>query len=143
MKRKEQLHKLSSEHHGSLVMAKRIARIAEEGNEEELLEAIKTVQKYYDDELEEHFQHEEHTIFAPIFKVHKEHIGLAKPLLKEHGLIRMLIPALTPDTAREGLATFAALLKDHTRVEERELFPAIEKTFSEEEFDAVLNFKPI
>ncbi len=143
MKRKEQLHKLSSEHHGSLVMAKRIAKIAEEGNEEELLEAIKTVQKYYDDELEEHFQHEEHTIFAPIFKVHKEHIGLAKPLLKEHGLIRMLIPALTPDTARDGLATFAALLKDHTRVEERELFPAIEKTFSKEEFDAVLNFKPI
>jgi len=88
MKRMKQLHKLSHEHHGSLVMAKKIAKVAEEGTDEELAEAIATIKEYYDSELEEHFQHEERTIFAPIFKHYKEHIGIATLLLKEHGYIR-------------------------------------------------------
>jgi len=142
MKRAEQLQKLSREHHGSLVMAKKIAKIVETGSDEELVEAIALVNKYNDDELEEHFQHEEHTIFAPIFKEYKEHIELAKPLLKEHGYLRMLIPRITPETARQDLAEFAVILERHTRVEERELFPIIESLFTDEQMDAVLNFKP-
>jgi len=143
MKRAEQLQKLSREHHGSLVMAKNIAEIAESGSEADLLEAIKTVTKYNDDELELHFQHEERTIFSLIFRQYKEHIGIATTLLKEHGLIRMLIPKLTPETAREDLAEFALVLKNHTRMEERELFPIIESLFSDEQLDAILNFVPL
>lgn len=142
MKRAEQLQKLSREHHGSLVMAKNIAEIAENGSEADLLEAIKTVTQY-NDELELHFQHEERTIFSLIFGQYKEHIGIATTLLKEHGLIRMLIPKLTPETAREDLAEFALVLKNHTRMEERELFPIIEELFSDEQLDAILNFVPL
>ncbi len=143
MKRAEQLQKLSREHHGSLVMAKNITEIAENGSEADLLEAIKTVTQYYDDELELHFQHEERTIFSLIFRQYKEHIGTATALLKEHGFIRMLIPKLTLDTAREDLAEFALVLKNHTRMEERELFPIIESLFSDEQLDAILNFVPL
>ncbi len=143
MRRAEQLKKLSREHHGSLVMAKNIAEIVETGNDDDILKAIETVQKYYEDELEVHFQHEEHAIFAPIFKKHQEHIALAQPLLKEHGFLRMLIPQLTLEKAREDLAIFSRVLTNHTRAEERELFPAIEKCFTDEELDAVLNFTPI
>jgi len=143
MKRAEQLQKLSREHHGSLVMAKNIAEIAENGSDTDLLEAIKTVSEYYDDELELHFQHEERTIFSLIFGQYKEHIGLATTLLKEHGLIRMLIPKITAETARKDLAEFALVLKNHTRMEERELFPIIEALFSDEELDAILNFVPL
>jgi hemerythrin-like domain-containing protein len=143
MKRAEQLQKISREHHVSLVMAKRMTEIASNGTDEELLEAIKTVTDYYENELEEHFQHEEHTIFAPIFKEYKEHVEISKVLLKEHGFIRMLIPRLTLETAREDLAEFALVLKNHTRIEERELFPIIESIFTEEQLDAVLNFVPI
>ena len=107
MKRAEQLQKISREHHGSLVMAKKIAKVANNGSDEELLEAIKTVTDYYENELEEHFQHEEHTIFAPIFKEYKEHVEISKVLLKEHGFIRMLIPRLRLETAKEDLAEFA------------------------------------
>jgi len=143
MKRAEQLQKLSREHHGSLVMAKNIAEIAESGSEADLLDAINTVSKYYDDELELHFQHEERTIFSLIFRQYREHVGLATTLLKEHGLIRMLIPKITVETARTDLAEFALVLKNHTRVEERELFPIIETLFSDEELDDILNFIPL
>jgi len=142
MKRAEQLQKLSREHHGSLVMAKKITKVVETGSDQELADAIVLVTQYYDDELEEHFQHEEHTIFAPIFKEFTEHVEMAKPLLKEHGYLRMLIPKITPETARQDLAEFAVILERHTRVEERDLFPIIESLFSDEQMDAVLNFTP-
>ncbi len=140
MKRAEQLQKLSREHHGSLVMAKNIALIAEEGSEQDLLDAIKTVQDYYDAELEEHFQHEERTIFGPIFRHYPELKEMATVLLKEHGFIRLLIPKMTVETAKKDLEDFALVLKNHTRMEERELFPIIETSFSDEQMDAVLNF---
>jgi len=143
MKRIEQLQKLSREHHGSLVMAKKISQIAEEGSETDLIEAIQTIKDYDENELEAHFQHEERTIFAVIFKNYKEHIPFATALLKEHGLIRMLIMQMKPETAKEDLGNFGLLLKTHTRLEEHELFPIIEKSFSDEELDAVLNFVPI
>jgi len=143
MKRAEQLQKISREHHGSLVMAKKITEVANNGSDEALLEAIKTVTDYYENELEEHFQHEEHTIFAPIFKEYKEHVEISKVLLKEHGFIRMLIPRLRLETAKEDLAEFASVLHNHTRMEERELFPIVESLFTEEQLEAVLNFVPI
>ena len=143
MKRAEQLQKLSREHHGSLKMAKDIAKIVEEGNEADIQEAIDIIRKYYDDELEVHFQHEEQTIFSVIFKQYKEHIGIATVLLKEHGFIRMLIQRLSIETAAKDLADFSLVLKDHTRLEERELFPMIEALFTDEEMDAVLNFEPL
>ena len=143
MKRVEQLQGLSREHHGSLVMVKKISEVAEHGNKEELLEAIKTVQHYYDNELEVHFQHEERTIFAPIFQHYKDNIGIASVLLKEHGAIRMLVPRITLDTAAADLAEFALVLKNHTRMEERELFPLVEELFNDEQLEAVLNFVPL
>lgn len=143
MKRAEQLQDLSREHHGSLVMAKRIAEVAETGDDAEIQEAIETVKNYYESELEVHFQHEERTIFAPIFKEYREHIGIATQLLKEHGAMRMLMPKLHVANAREDLAEFADMLKNHTRMEERELFPLIESTFTNEQLDAVLNFVPL
>ena len=143
MKRAEQLIKLSREHHGSLSMAKKISNVAANGTDEELLEAIETIKEYNDSELEEHFQHEERTIFAPIFSEYKEHIGIATILLKEHGHIRMMIPRLNLETAREDLAEFGKMLKEHTRMEERELFPIVEELFTQEQMDAILNFVPL
>lgn len=143
MKRAEQLQKLSREHHDSLVMAKKYTELAKTGSESDFIEAIKELNEYNDNELEFHFQHEERTIFAVIFKNYKEHIPLATPLLKEHGFMRMLIPQITPATAKEHFAVLGEVLKDHTRVEERELFPVIEQTFSDEELNAIVDFKPI
>ena len=143
MKRAEQLIKLSREHHVSLVMAKKFSDIAKNGTEDELLEAIEAVKEYYDSDLEEHFQHEERTIFTPIFSDYNEHVEIATILLKEHGHIRRMVPQITLETAKEDLAEFGEMLKTHTRMEERELFPIIEEIFTAEQLDAVLNFVPL
>ncbi len=143
MKRAKQLQDLSREHHGALVMAKRIAEVAESGDEAAITEAIERVKDYYESELEIHFQHEERTIFALIFKNYPEHIGIATQLLKEHGAMRMLMPKLHIASAREDLAEFARILKNHTRVEERELFPIVESTFSDEQLNDILDFVPL
>lgn len=143
MKRAAQLLPMSKEHHDSIVMAEAILEVIEKGSDEELLAEIEKVQKYYDEHLETHFQHEERTIFAPIYKQYKEHVPLAMPLLKEHGAIRMLVPKLALENAKEGLAMFAETLLSHTRIEELELFPIIEKEFTKEQLDAVLNFEAL
>ncbi len=143
MQRKAQLLPISKEHHDSIKMAEEILTIVENGSDDELLATIEKVQNYYENDLEIHFQHEERTIFAPIYKQYKEHVPLAMPLLKEHGAIRMLVPKLALENAREGLAMFAETLLSHTRIEEMELFPIIEKVFSKEQLDAVLEFKPL
>lgn len=145
MKRHEALQKISREHHESLKMAKKMLKVAQQGSDQAVNESIQVVKDYYENELEEHFQHEEHTIFAPIFKEYREHVGLATPLLKEHGFIRLLMQRITPGavTAREDLGDFAAILKDHTRVEERELFPIVEELFTDEQFQAVIDFTPL
>ncbi len=143
MERENQLKDLSQEHHDSLVIAKNIAAIAESGSDAELLEAIERVKDYYKNELEVHFQHEERTIFSLIFREYREHIALATTLLKEHGLIRLLIPKLTLENAKTDLAEFSEVLKNHTDVEERKLFPLVESLFSDEQLDAVLNFVPL
>ena len=143
MKRAEQLQALSREHHQSLVMAKRLADVASNGSDDELAESIEKLKKYYDSELEVHFQHEERTIFALIYKQYKQHVPLATQLLKEHGAMRLAIPQMTLATAKTDLAEFAETLKNHTRVEERELFPIIEELFSKEELGGILNFVPL
>ena len=143
MKRAAQLLHISKEHHDSIVMAENILDVVENGSDDELLAEIEKVKSYYDNHLEIHFQHEERTIFAPIYKEYKEHVPLAMPLLKEHGAIRLLVPQLALENAKEGLAMFAETLLSHTRIEELELFPIIEEIFSKEQMDAVMDFESL
>ena len=140
MKRCDELLKLSREHHGSLSMAQKMARIAKDGDEEALKTAIKTVTHYFDTELDAHFKHEEETIFSLILSDYQAHTEIANQLLSEHELIRDLVPNLTYSNAAKELGRFAALLKTHTRVEERELFPLIEDLFTQEQLNKMLNY---
>ena len=139
----KQLKKLSDEHQEALVFAEEIAKIAAEGSEAELVEGIERVNRYYESGLEEHLQHEEQTIFAPLVQQHKEHIELCITLGKEHGYIRTVVEEMTLETAKKDLADFAQVLTSHSLMEERELFPLLEALFTEEQLDAVLNYVPL
>ena len=143
MKNCEQLEKLSAEHRDALVFAEEIAKVAAEGNDAELAEGVERVNRYYESELEEHLQHEEQTIFAPLVQQHKEHIELCITLGKEHGFLRTVVEEMTLETAKKDLADFALVLKNHSLVEEKELFPLLETLFTEEQLDAVLNYAPL
>lgn len=143
MSRGEQLAKLSEEHQASLVLAKELLAVVERADEQELQATIDRLQSYNDEELELHFQHEERTVFAPIFQEHREHIPLATALLKEHGEMRRLLPNLQQGVAVEQIRYFATLLEKHSLQEEQELFPAIAKQFSDEQLAAIVDFIPI
>jgi hemerythrin-like domain-containing protein len=143
MKNCEQLKKLSAEHREALVFADEMAKIAAEGSEAELAEGVERVNRYYESELEEHLQHEEQTIFAPLVQQHKEHIELCITLGKEHGFLRTVVEEMTLETAKKELADFAQVLKNHSLMEEKELFPLLETLFTEEQLDAVLNYVPL
>jgi len=142
MKRCEQLLKLSKEHYDSILMADKLARIAESGNKSELAEGVDLIKKYNETELETHLQHEERTIFATLIQEHQEHTELCITLGKEHGFMRTIVEKITLETAKEDIADFARVLKKHSLMEEHELFPIIESVFSKEQLDAVLNFEP-
>ncbi|HIO91655.1 MAG TPA: hemerythrin domain-containing protein [Leucothrix mucor] len=143
MDRLEQLKKLTVEHSDALIFADEILSIAASGDNESLLVGIEKIKKYYNDELELHFQHEERTIFAPIFKEHREHIQMATLLLKDHGFIRLLIQRIDLASATQDLSDFATVLRTHTVTEDKELFPLIESIFTDEQFKAVVNFIPL
>ncbi len=145
-KRCQQLQKLSHEHNDCILFAENIAAIAATADKAQLSEGIKLVREYNLTELEAHLRHEEQAIFAVIVQHHKEHINLCISLGKEHGFIRTLVEEMTaeaiaPETAQQALADFSSLLKHHTLEEETKLFPIVESLFTEQQLDAVLDFK--
>ena len=138
----DQFKKLTTEHQESLAFAEKILAIANNDDNDELLAGIKIVKEYYTNELELHFQHEERTIFAPLYKEYREHIGIAPALLKEHGFLRLLVDRMELSSAKKDLKDFALVLRDHTLSEDKELFPLIEKLFTEEQLKAILSYTP-
>ena len=116
MQRHSVLIELSQEHHHTLALCLRILRAPEQNHQTDITE-------HYVD-LEQHFIHEE-TLFAPLWD------KLNRPELRQrfehdHAELRRLFREAQFDRA-EWNTTFATLLRDHARFEERELFPAMEQ----------------
>lgn len=116
MKRHSVLIELSQEHHHTLALCLRILRAPEQNHQNDITE-------HYVD-LEQHFVHEE-TLFAPLWD------KLNRPELRQrfehdHAELRRLFREAQFDYA-EWNTTFATMLRDHARFEERELFPAMEQ----------------
>jgi len=137
------MEELIAEHSAGLVFAAEITRIAEEGQDHELVAGIEKVRKYNEEDLESHLQHEEQTILGPLIQSHPEHTELCVTIGKEHGYIRSLIEEMSVATARKDLADFGLILKNHTLLENEELFPIVEKLFTEEQMDAIASFVPL
>lgn len=138
----QQLRKLAQEHEEALTFADRIAGLAETGSEQSLAEGIRLVQDYYYDELEEHLQHEEQTLFAALLEHGKEHLPLCMQLGQDHGFLRTVVTSLRPETARQDLSAFAEVLRKHTEFEEERFFPLVESLFTPEQLERVMHFKP-
>lgn len=136
MKRHPALQYLSHEHHATLSLAQRILRAAQRDDESALAELTAKVRDFHPD-LEMHFQKEESGVFHPLCKLYPEHIPLAQTYLDEHKLLLAYSHQATESPSLAHLAQFALLLKEHTRREERDLFPLIEACFSEAELTSI------
>lgn len=141
MKRHAVLVPLSEDHHRELVQARRLLRAADATAAERLDAGAAYAEAFFTDTVA-HFRREEETVF-PLYAVHA---GDDDPLLARtlrehmelHGLARALrAEVAAEDVLPETLRALGTLLHDHVRMEERELFEAIQRLVPAAELDGL------
>lgn len=137
MERHKSLISLSSDHQHGLVIARKLkyGYKPSSSNEEKLDKDDKKeiVLKFTDEYLHKHFRHEE-DIIAPFLPDNE----LIKKMIDEHIKLYELIYIIeVRDPDDELLNHFGEKLEAHIRFEERELFPMLQETLSEEQLDEI------
>jgi quercetin dioxygenase-like cupin family protein len=127
---------LSHDHHHALVHARRLARAAD-ADESDRLDAVAAFLAFYAAETIEHFREEEERLFPLLVDQGDDANELLLRALLEHQRIHALVRSLreaadnrSPDAA--VMRELGELLDAHVRLEERELFPLLERTVSEQ-----------
>jgi hemerythrin-like domain-containing protein len=137
MKRKEQLAPLSREHHQSLVLAKKCIDISRSNDMALITAQCKQIVQNFDEIWESHFMVEEQTLFTLAASYSKQLQCLCDDLAKQHQLLREMKQQMQQGNYN-SLETFGIIPKTHTRTEERELFPQIERFFNQDDLNEVL-----
>jgi hemerythrin-like domain-containing protein len=126
VKRHPSLQPLSDDHHGALVLARQVRRAAERARDpQQLDETWQDVRRRFERDLEPHFRAEEEWLF-PQLEAAGERAGIARARA-DHARLRELARS---EAGRALAAEFAAVLHDHVRFEERELFPRAQRLLS-------------
>ena len=139
MKRHPALIPLSDDHHHELVQARRLRLAADAGPEERAATAAAYVDLFFSETVE-HFRREEEDLFPVYLRHAGADAALVERILREHmelqGLARALRAGVAAgDVPADALRELGTLLHDHVRLEERELFGAIQATVPETELD--------
>jgi mannose-6-phosphate isomerase-like protein (cupin superfamily)/hemerythrin-like domain-containing protein len=137
MKRHPSLRKLSDDHHGGLVQARRLRRAAA-GEGESPREAARAFLRFWREDTSPHFREEEEVLLA----VYARHGGdlEAEPIremVADHARIRGLVMTLieedrSDEVSPDTLRGIGERLESHIRLEERRVFPLVESFLSEE-----------
>ena len=134
MKRDPRLHPLSSDHHHALALARRAARAAAEPSGPAADAVWREVRSLFLADLTPHFDVEER-ILLPALRAAGE-VELVERTLAEHAAIRACVA--DEGEVRSRLATFATLLTEHVRFEERVLFEVAQARLPETVLEEVL-----
>ncbi len=129
MKRVSALRDLSSEHHGGLVLVRRIRKAAGLSEDQSAVIWADVIERF-EHELEPHFQKEEQGLLSAL-RAAGEH-ALVNRTLQEHQEMRDQVREADP----KGLLRFAQLLSDHIRFEEKELFEVAQRRLSADQMAA-------
>src|SRR5262245_35656975 len=130
MKRDRRLQGLTSDHHRALVLASRVAR----GWEQDGAALAADVRQAFETSLAAHFLVEEELLLPAL-----EAVGLgplAERTRSDHAAMRRHLEAAERGD-HERLRELAAVLEEHVRFEERELFPAAEARLPAQVLEAV------
>lgn len=121
MKRHAALIQHSRDHHHALKLVRLARFAADSGSPEAIEEAARTITALFPEKLEPHFQDEEQGLLPRLAEIGQNE--LVDRTLNEHALLRELNARLGINPADAvALSSFASLLHDHVRFEERELF---------------------
>ena len=134
MKRCPELRFLSSEHHAGLVIALRAKKAAQGLGSRSADEVWAEILTRFPAELEPHFRSEEEYLLPALARAGEA--ALVERTLAEHAAMRQLLAAPGVPVA-EALLRFGALLENHIRFEERELFEAAERQLSPAELKRI------
>lgn len=137
MKRDPRLIGLSSEHHGALVLARRLRQAADAGDG--AAAEVVTLRERFADELEPHFRVEEEVLLVALDAAGERE--LAARTREDHAFLRAHVTASAAGDFT-AMAAFAERLMDHVRFEERELFPRCEALLRPEVLDEVQRRAP-
>lgn len=134
MKRHEALNPLSHHHHHALVMALNMKRAGTDKSDHSYKQLIRDMINFWEKDGRDHFRDEEE-ILVPLYLQHVNdpEQDLVKEMLYQHAQIRGLIEELREksDTDYENMRFLGELLDEHVRLEERQLFPLMEKAIPE------------
>jgi hemerythrin-like domain-containing protein len=135
MKRSEALASLSRDHHQALVVAQKLRR----ATDATAREARETFLAYWSSHGRRHFRLEEELLFPAYAGYGDPHDPLVLRALGEHVMIRHHADALAAaETALPAsLQQLGAELAAHVRLEERDVFPMIERLVPKDELEAV------
>ena len=125
MKRLQALIPLSHDHHHALVEARRLRRVAD--GDDDPSDAATAFVRFFRTSSVPHFREEEEALFPLVVDV-EEARGLLVQALLDHQRLHALVGVL--EAGGEVRATMRELgerLEAHVRLEERQLFPLIER----------------
>jgi hemerythrin-like domain-containing protein len=138
MRRHSAFIPLSREHHDGLLLAARL----QQGHKallklwsHDLNWQAEYIEKFFNDNLERHFQVEENILFPVAHSTISDRAVLVQHLLDEHKYMTSMIEYFRHpnqiDLAKT-LKSFGKTLEDHIHSEERELFPICEQNIPAE-----------
>jgi len=124
MLRHPSLRPLSRQHHHALALCVLIRR--ELGGAAPDLEALsRTALREFDSAIRQHFALEEQVLF-PAITAELGPMPVIARLLEEHRRLEQLAAEIAAMRSAPALSAFAALLNDHVRLEENELFEPVQ-----------------
>ena len=124
IKRSKSLVVLSKEHHYGLLASWKIRRGFELETDPQRIIAF--VVNFWETHLSAHFIAEEEILFNTI-----KH-ALIDAALQQHSQLRLLVKLIIEEGKPEQLVSFADLLEQHIRFEERQVFKMLQQELSEE-----------
>ena len=131
MLRDPSLIPLSQQHHNGLALCVLTRRsLAADSSPENIARLARCVIDRYELELANHFEIEEQVLFPAAGPM-----PLIDQLLAEHRTLEALIAQLRAAPSAELLEQFCALLSEHIRREENELFEQIQRALPREALD--------
>jgi hemerythrin-like domain-containing protein len=135
MKRSASLVSLSRDHHQALVIAQQLQR----ATDATASEARAAFLAYWARHGRLHFRLEEELLFPAYAGYGDPHDPVVLRALGEHAMIRHRADALAAATSADhgALRRLGAELAAHVRLEEREVFPLIERVMPERGLDAL------
>lgn len=146
MKRHKSLHPLSEHHHHVLVQALLVRRAGGAPASKRaaaLRAAARNFVRFWKSKGRQHFREEEE-ILLPAFarRARLEEDAAVATMLAQHAVIRARVDDLEEALAAKEpveaeVQALAQLLHDHVRLEENDIFPAIEAALSEDELRAL------